>query len=190
MRNDAKCSGEHQRADFVKGSLPRLAPEFYRGRAAIHWTLTIEQRRTGWLTPNFLPVWRHTLLHACARYHLVCPAYVLMPDHVHALVLGINDESDQRLAIEFLRKHLRLALAPFEWQHQAHDHVLRESECQHGAFEAVAHYIFENPVRAGLVADWRTHSYMDCCLPGYPELDVRAVDYWERFWRLYNYLLE
>ncbi len=92
----APGSHEHQRV--VKGLLPRLAPEFYRGHAFVHWTLTIAQRRTGWLTPAFFHTWQLTILHACARYRLACPVYVLMPDHVHALLLGLNGLSDQRLA--------------------------------------------------------------------------------------------
>jgi hypothetical protein len=114
-----------------------------------------------------------------------------MPDHGHVLLLGLSDEqSDQRLAIEFLRKHLRPVLAPSDWQHQPHDQVLRESDREHGAFQTVAHYLFENPVRAGLVGDWHNYAYSGCCAAGYPELDIRAADYWERFWRLYNYLVK
>jgi hypothetical protein len=27
-------------------------------------------------------------------------------------------------------------------------------------------------------------------VPGYPELDIRADDYWLRFWRIYAYVRE
>ncbi|MCX6956683.1 MAG: hypothetical protein NTV51_31535, partial [Verrucomicrobia bacterium] len=169
-----------------KRHLPRLGPEYYRGLAFVHWTLTTERRATGWLTPAFHTVWQFTLLHACARYDLACPAYVLMPDHIHLLWLGLNErDSDQRLANQFLRKHLRSHLAPAEWQNQAHDHVLDETERKHGSFQMIAHYIFENPLRAGLVARWQEYAHVGCCIAGYPELDVRAADYWERFWRCY-----
>ena len=33
------------------------------------------------------------------------------------------------------------------------------------------------------------YPYLGCSVPGYPELDVRAADYWERFWRIYNHLV-
>ena len=111
-----------------------------------------------------------------------------MPDHIHLLWLGRSDtDSDQRPTIEFLRQRLRPRLAPADWQRQPHDHVLDDSERDHGAFESVAHYVFENPVRAGVVARWEEHAYSGCCGSGYPELDVRAANYWERFWRCYNY---
>ena len=174
-----------------KRHLRRLAPEFYRGRAFVHWTLNVEDRTTGWLTPEFHHTWQLTLLHACARYDLVCPTYVLMTDHVHLLWLGHNAHgSDQRVAIELLRKHLRPFLSPADWQRQPYDHVLTEVEREHGAFRDCAGYISENPVRACLVSEWQNYPDLGCCLPGYPEFDPRQSDYWERFWRCYNYLIE
>lgn len=182
-------SRERQRVE--KRHLPRLTPEFYRSRAFIHWTLNVEARATGWLTPEFHHAWLLTLIHTCARYDLVCPTYVLMPDHVHLLWLGHNEKgSDQRVAIEFLRKHLRPLLATADWQRQPYDHVLTEAERERGAFRNCAHYIFENPVRASLVPAWRDYPHLGCCIPGYPEFNPRESDYWERFWRCYNYLAE
>lgn len=157
----------------------------------MHWTLTIEDRTTGWLTPAFHHAWELVLLHTCGRYRLVCPAYVLMPDHAHLLWIGLDEsKSDQRTAIEFLRKHLQPQLAPARWQHQAHDHVLREAERERGAFQAVAHYILENPLRANLVSRWPDYPYLGCCVPGYPALGVRASEYWELFWRIHHRLAE
>lgn len=180
-----------ERERVAKGHLPRLAPEYYRGRAFVHWTLTVENRASGWLTPDFYHEWQRILLHACARYALVSPAFVLMPDHVHLLWLGVEDhDSDQRVAIEFLRKHLKPTLAPAAWQRQPYDHVLTQAERERGAFETIAHYIFGNPVRAGLIARWREYPFTGACVPGYPELDIRRDDYWELFWHLYQRLGE
>ena len=187
-------SRERERVDrphAEKRHLPRLAPEFYRGLAFVHWTLTTENRATGWLTPVFHHAWQFTLLHACARYALACPAYVLMPDHAHLLWLGLDEKSsDQHLAIEFLRKYLRPLLSPADWQRQPYDNVLRESDREHAAFQLTAHYIFENPVRANLAARWQDYPYTGCCIAGYPDLDIRREDYWELFWRIYNRLVE
>lgn len=189
MSQVPQSSGEHQRADR-KGYLPRLSPEHYRGYAIVHWTLTIEHRATSWLTERLHHIWREALLHTCVRYDLVCPAYVLMPDHIHLLLIGLNPKSsDQRVAIEFLRKTLRPVLAPAKWQKQAHDHVLREDERAHGAFQTIAHYIWANPVRAKLCPTAADYAYAGCCVPGYPELNIHADDYWMRFWRLHRHLI-
>jgi REP element-mobilizing transposase RayT len=150
----------------------------------------MDHRATGWLTPSFDHAWRLVLLHACARYRLASPAYVLMPDHVHLLWIGLHEESDQHVALEFLRKHLRPILAPCDWQRQAYDHVLRPEERLPDAFQRVAHYIMENPVRARLVEQWTTYPYLGCCMPGYPSLDIRAENYWELFWRIHNRMVQ
>ncbi len=184
-----QSSGERQRPVLPKGHLPRLDRAAYRGQAFVHWTLTFEDRTTGWLSPEFHRTWQHLLLHAGARYDLLCPAYTLMPDHIHLLAVGLSGCTDQWLAIEFLRKHLALAIAPASWQKQPHDHVLRDDERTDDAFAAVAHYIFQNPVRARLVEGWQDYVYSGCSITGYPELDPRQPDYWLRFWRVYNYLV-
>jgi hypothetical protein len=31
--------------------LKRLPPEYYRGQACVHWSLTIQDRKQGWLKP-------------------------------------------------------------------------------------------------------------------------------------------
>ena len=191
MNSNHEASGSRERERVEKGKLPRLAPEWYRGRAFVHWTLTTEDRATGWLTPDFYQAWQLILLHTCHRYGLICPAYTLMPDHAHLIWLGLTDhDSDQRVAIEFLRKQLRPHLASADWQRQPYDNVLRETDREHGAFQSAAHYVFENPVRAGLVAHWQEYSYLGCCVPGYPDLDVRREDFWELFWRIYNRLVQ
>jgi putative transposase len=177
--------------DLRKGRLPRLTSNHYWGHAFVHWTLTIANRETGWLTPSFFGSWQLALLHASARYRVVCPIYVVMPDHIHLLWLGLaRDGSEQKAAMEFLRKQLRPAIAPFSWKHQAHDHVLREHERETGAFIRIANYVRENPSRAGLVRDARDYRYLGCCVPGYPSLDIWSDDYWERFWRIYGRLID
>src|SRR5687768_834593 len=99
--------------------LPRLAPEFYRGDAVVHWTLPIAQRGTGWLSETFHVRFRELLLHACLREQLVCPCYCLMPDHIHLLWMGLSAESDQRNGMSFFRTYSEPLLAPHHFQAQA-----------------------------------------------------------------------
>ena len=102
----------------------------------------------------------------------------------------MNPASDQRRASAFLRKHLEPRLKPHGWQHQAHDHVLRDEERHRNAFGATCAYIAENPVRAGLVAEAAAWPYTGCIVPGFPELHPLAADYWDMFWRIYNAAME
>lgn len=163
--------------------LPRLDPGLYRGRACVHWAMSLDRRTTGWLAPLLHLRLREALLHACCRYGLVCPAYVLMPDHGHFLLIGTGEAADQRLAMRMFRR-LWSGLLPrgHTLQRQAYDHVLREEERACDAFSAVAYYILENPVRAGLTEEFAAWEYSGCCVPGYPSLDPRQPGYWESFW--------
>jgi REP element-mobilizing transposase RayT len=168
-----------------KGHLPRLAPEFYRGHAFVFWTHTIADRGTGWLDARSHAAFREILLHAAVREDLLCPIYTFMPDHVHFVWIGVAASSDQRSANTFFRTHFGPRLAPHRWQHQPHDHVLRDSERDHGAFGSTCHYIAENPVRKGLTvhtADW---PFLGCVVPGYPAMHPLAEDFWPLFWRIH-----
>jgi putative transposase len=155
--------------------LPRLDPEFYRGFAVVHWTITLERRATGWLDDRFHFHFRELLLHAAAREGLFCPAYVLMPDHLHLVWMGLHTDTDQRNAMKFLRKHLSAEFArrspmrvEFELQKQSYDSVLRQKDRQRGAFEKTY---------------W---PHLGAVVPGYPFLHPLTEDFWEQFWKLYQ----
>lgn len=173
-----------------KSKLPRLPREWYQGRAVVFWTHTFENRATGWLSESFHTRFREVLLHACARYELACPIYVLMPDHWHLVWMGLRDESDQHNATRLLRKHLQRHVGRAKLQDRAHDHVLREEERKRGAFMATCQYVCENPVRAHLVATWREWKYFGAMVPGYPDFDPRTDDFWDDFWKIYNLIVE
>jgi len=170
-----------------RGNLPRLARHHYQGHAVVFWTNTLEKRVRGWLTPSFHATFRELLLHSAARYAVWCPAYCLMPDHLHLLWMGLRRESDQSKAMRFLRGELEPALGEGrEWQHQPHDSVLREDERKRNAFAATCFYVLENPVRAKLVDSTRDWTFCGTVVPGYPRLHPLEEGFWNRFWELYG----
>ena len=85
-------------------------------------------------------------------------AAILMPDHLHVVVAP--SERDGRLGnfSAALKRWMRKDLnASWEWQPGCFDRLLRSDESLHEKWL----YIQENPVRAGLVRqwkDWRTGS--------------------------------
>lgn len=103
---------------------------------------------------------------AAGKYDVAVGRYVIMPDHVHLFVRGnpdfvlsswvgglkramsvavLNESQAKRLALQ--RKSL--------WQQGFFDHVLRNDESYAQKWE----YVRENPVRAGLVAEWHEWPY-------------------------------
>lgn len=170
-----------------KGKLPRLIPHHYQRHAVVFWTNTIEARAQGWLTPAFHAAFREMMLHAAARERLHCPAYCLMPDHLHLIWMGLRRESNQLNAMKFLRTHLEPSLGEGrQWQLQAHEHVLREEERERNALAKTCFYVLTNPVRVGLVEREQDWPFLGAVVPGYPTLHPPAEGFWELFWKLYT----
>ncbi len=176
------------------GHLPRLPAEYYRGQARVHWSMTMEDRKTGWLVPILYYKFREILTHAAFRHAFACPIYCCMPDHIHLLWIGILDDCDQRLAARFFRKQLNPVLEKLgaRFQKQPHDHVLKEEDRAEEAFEAIVEYIARNPERANLVKPdcFREYPYTGCLVPGYPDLRLWEDGFWDRFWAIYSRLRE
>jgi len=155
--------------------LPRLSPEYYQGYAHVLWThVSHARQRIDW-NAEIHAGFREVLLHTCARYQLGCARYVCMPDHVHLIWVGAGAASDQLKATRFFRRHV-----PIGWQQQAHDHVLRESEREHGRFADACQYLRENPLRAGLVTSITDWPFAGSLVPGFPDLDSSDSNH---FWK-------
>lgn len=167
-------------------SLPRLDPSCYQSDATVVWTLTTRDRGTGWLNDRLHLQFRELLLHAAARDALLCPAYVLMPDHIHLIWIGLEPNSDQRNAMAFLRTHLSRLIAPTRLQPQPHDHVLTSEERTKQAFARFCQYILLNPVRAKLTRTPDQWSYSGCVLLGYAGATPFNTNYWPWFWKIFQ----
>ena len=90
--------------------------------------------------------------------------WVLMPDHLHALVALGDCETISHLMRRVKAVSSRIAtkagasgMGKRVWEHGFHDHALRHEE----AVIDVARYIVANPVRAGLVTSVRAYPYWD-----------------------------
>jgi REP element-mobilizing transposase RayT len=173
------------RSDFSH-YLPRLKREFYQADAVVFWTMPINFRRQDWLTERTHAAFREIMLHAASREGLLCPAYCLMPDHLHYVWMGLRPDSDQRNGAKFLRAQLGPFLQPAKFQHQAHDHVLKPEERQRAAFTlACADYVMPNAFKGGLVQRPQDWPYLGAVIPGYPRLNPFDATYWPFVWKHY-----
>ena len=86
-------------------------------------------------------------------------AFCLMPDHLHLLVSPGNGTSIVTFVGEFKSLSTRIAwgygVAGRIWQQGFYDHFLRREE----DIEETVRYILANPVRRGIVEDWRAYPY-------------------------------
>jgi len=105
-----------------------------------------------------------------------------MPDHLHALVVGLNEKSDllafvknlkQKTALEFRREFGRDL-----WQKKFYDHILRENDSS----VRVAMYIWMNPVRKAICKDPRDYPYSGSFLVDWKK-EMRPIEEWVPPWK-------
>jgi putative transposase len=90
-----------------------------------------------------------------AQHRWSITAFLLMPDHVHALLSFQRDKSMSRIIGDW--KHFHGHKHGIIWQEGYFDHRLRDDE-RGEQFSEKINYIRQNPVAAGLCAkaeDWR-----------------------------------
>ena len=97
------------------------------------------------------------LLPLCEATESLLYGYCFMPDHVH-LVIGVGRRSlvdviGEWKSLCFRARRRRGCALPF-WQRSFWDHGIRGGE---RALRAAVLYVLINPVRAGLVNDWRDY---------------------------------
>lgn len=135
---------------FVPAKKIRLPLGVYQQDRVVFVTISTANRQKWFLEfPQLANETKNVLVETCRERTSTLYAWCVMPDHVHLLV---DDEN----IISFVRAFKgrvvpkARAISPRKklWQRSFYDHILRNSE----SVMDVAGYIFENPVRSGLVA--------------------------------------
>jgi REP-associated tyrosine transposase len=138
---------------------PRLAGFSYVGLRRYFLTFCTLQRELRFVSDE--PV-DNALLHirrTAAEEAYDNVAYCFMPDHVHLLVEARRDAANLCRFVKLAKQRSGAAYALQHgvrlWQEGYYDRVLRNEEDT----TAVAKYILENPVRAGLVTSVMDYPY-------------------------------
>lgn len=160
----------------------RLDQRRYVGQASYFVTMCCSRRR-----PIFADcahaarlveiVQKHSSTHRFAVH-----AYCVMPDHLHLLLIGLEPTSDLRA---FVKNIKQTSSAEFQknshevlWQKKFYDRILRKTD----SFDAVAGYIWMNPVRAGLCADARDYCYSGSFVTNWKKA-MRPLESWVPEWK-------
>ena len=87
-------------------------------------------------------------------------AYCFMPDHLHLLLEGDDVNSDLKKFISSYKQissfYYKERVGKQLWQINYYDHVLRKEEDNMN----VAYYIFNNPLRKGIVDDFKQYKFI------------------------------
>jgi len=132
----------------------RLRGFDYRGSFRYFVTICAYNKERVFKDDLFLVNWvTETLREKSSSFGFKVWAYCFMPGHLHILIEGKHNNSDMRKFISsfkqsvgfYYKKKTGLPL----WQVSYYEHVLRREEDT----TKVARYIFNNPLRKGLVDD-------------------------------------
>ncbi|RYD77624.1 MAG: hypothetical protein EOP84_15310 [Verrucomicrobiaceae bacterium] len=137
----------------IREKAHRLPREHYLGERAIAFTACLRDRRQNMTDPILVEAFTERLGEAAARHRCTVPLYTFMPDHLHVLLLGKDEASDGKAAMDRFKASTGWWLyrnqPGVKWQKDYWDHIVRV----HEGWESQARYIAGNPVRAGLVDD-------------------------------------
>jgi putative transposase len=129
----------------------RLPADDYRGPNRYFLTFCTIQRRTWFTQPDVVELVLGEFRYTAEREGFAIPAHCFMPDHVHLLVEATDPAADLRRLVKLMKQRsgyrFRRDRRESHWQPSYFDRTLRSDE----ATSDVMRYIFENPVRAGLV---------------------------------------
>ena len=143
-------------ANFRRKNI-RLPATHYVGRRWFFLTMVIEGRIERFSDAGLVAENLRVLTEDARSKRFAIPAYCFMPDHLHLLTNGIEDDADLlRFASGFKQESaftFKQRAGARLWQKKYYDHILRADE----RWESVACYIWSNPVRKGLckrAEDW------------------------------------
>jgi putative transposase len=121
-------------------------------------TCATEERKPRFKDAELIDICLAKLTAACELERAEILAYVFMPDHAHLLLLASQNSNLARLMKRLKQETgfwFKRRTGDVLWQKSYHDHILRRDE----DLNDVAKYLAANPVRAGIVNDWRNYPY-------------------------------
>lgn len=138
---------------------PRLKHFEYAGYYAYFITiLTKERNRYLKKTDIVEPI--ITIMKDTAEKEMVSvDAFCFMPDHVHLLLRGADEDADVKKFMKLFKQKsgywFKQRFQRSLWHLSYYDHVLRKDE----DIRETVMYILNNPVRKGIVSDYKEYSF-------------------------------
>ncbi len=152
---------------------PRLSCFDYTGSYAYFITCATYQKRLYFTDKAVIDIILPVISRCSARKGFNIYTYCFMPDHLHMLLVGEEKSSLHRFMQAFKQESSFTFKREYEnslWQRSYYDRVLRTEE----TLEEVAWYIMNNPVRKGLVNDYKSYNFSGSFLFDVKELGGRT----------------
>jgi putative transposase len=136
---------------------PRLPITNYSGKQAYFITICCHNRRAHFKNADTGHTALEILKQAADKQHFLLHAYSLLPDHLHFLAEGRDEQSHLTEFVKLFKQrsayYQRFSTPDQLWQNRFYDHILRHAD----SMLDVACYIWMNPVRSRLCAGPREY---------------------------------
>jgi putative transposase len=137
----------------------RLPRDLYRGRIIVSFTMCIAKNERLFMSDKIFLSMEQILLDCLKKKCCEAHIYLFMPDHCHLLIEGRFEDSDiWEFAVGFKQKSgywLSKNGYSGKWQKDFYDHILRKNE----DIRKQILYTMKNPIRKGIVEDWKEYVY-------------------------------
>jgi REP element-mobilizing transposase RayT len=137
----------------------RLPKEYYKGRIFVALTLCIQNRAPIFSDAEIVKIFIDLLAGITTKHNCQIPVYCFMPDHLHFIIVGNDDEVDLLRAVASYKQKTGYWMSrnkpSARWQKDFYDHVIKKEE----SFSAWINYILDNPVRRGIVKNWLDYPF-------------------------------
>jgi putative transposase len=96
------------------------------------------------------------LLHFERERRIQLIAYCVMPDHIHVYFMKLDADKHLSRVVADIKAHITKRIPrSFAWQRGYWDEIIRSFEDPRD----IVAYILNNPVRAGIIADYRDYMF-------------------------------
>lgn len=156
--NNAVKNGS-RKLQLAKEKKHRLPLDCYRGRVRASFTLCIENKTAFFTEEIIVNKFLEILGEAGNKYDCKNWVYTFMPDHLHLVLEGNSEIADLWKTVVLFKQKTGFWLSKngngIRWQKDFYDHIHRKEE------ELRKHiaYILNNPVRKGLVDNWKDYPF-------------------------------
>jgi putative transposase len=160
----------------------RLTAPNYIGQRRYFVTACSDRRHEAFASPETV-TWLIDILRKKSNENkFAVEAYCVMPDHLHILIRGMDGFADARRLMKLFKLQTgyeyKKKVGRDLWQKKYYDHILRSGD----SAEAVAGYIWQNPVRKGICRNPREYLFSGSFTLDWKAL-VFATECWEPPWK-------
>jgi putative transposase len=138
---------------------PRLRSFDYTGTQAYFITILTKDHTACFKEAEVIGHLINMLIETARSKRFDVLAYCFMPDHFHLLVIGKDDKSNLKKFINLFKQKsgywFKKNYNKNLWHVSYYDHVLRREE----SIEDVIMYMLGNPVRKGIVQDFKEYPF-------------------------------